>query len=550
MGLRRSVRLVSLLASLLVAASNAVAPTRAAAGSEPGPLWRRPVPGPVVVGFDPPRTEFGGGHRGVDLAASPGDPVLAAGAGVVEFAGTVAFSRHVVVLHANGWRTSYSFLASVSVREGDRVVAGTVVGTCCGGGHGVGIGGLVHFGLRAGDAYLDPTILFRPPDLAALVHLAPADGREWPAERRSAIRMVLDVTGVSTALDWGGAALDGAALFTDGLGALLSAGGDQLPDLVRFLDELDPSPIGPNAALDVVQGTLSWLDQRDECDHNPPQPGAVAQPNRLMFVAGINSASGRDGATNDFPAERIGYQPDEIEWFSYAADRGSYVATDTHAPIEESAANLATQLRAMQTAQPGRSVDLIAHSQGGVVVQAFLKLYYDPGDATLPPIGTVITLASPHTGAPVATSADLIADRPIGAVALDAIPGLPPSDAASVRDLSELSALNARLRDRALPPGLEVYSVGAPFDYVVPETATHLDGAHHVTVDPAATFSQHSSITTDEATHLVVNNALLGRPMPCVSLRTSLASAYFPERIAFVERVPGVLSLAGYPTFP
>ena len=47
----------------------------------------------------------------------------------------------------------------------------------------------------------------------------------------------------------------------------------------------------------------------------------------------------------------------------------------------------------------------------------------------------------------------------------------------------------------------------------------------------------------------MVNNALLGRPMPCVSLRTSIASAYFPERIAFVERVPGALSLAGYPTF-
>jgi hypothetical protein len=39
-------------------------------------------------------------------------------------------------------------------------------------------------------------------------------------------------------------------------------------------------------------------------------------------------------------------------------------------------------------------VDLIRHSQGGVVIATFLT-HYDPGDPTLPPLGTVITLSSP-----------------------------------------------------------------------------------------------------------------------------------------------------------
>jgi hypothetical protein len=506
--------------------------------------WTRPVAGPVLREFRAPTNPFASGHRGVDLAVADGEVARAAGDGVVEFSGAVAFSRHVVVRHSNGWRTSYSFLADVSVREGQRVAAGDALGTCCGPTDDAHffIGPSIHFSLRVDDDYVDPMVLFSPPDLTALVHLAPSDGREWPSSRRGALQMVLDTTGLSSVAGWGGSLIDGGAMFLDGFGDLLAAGADQLPDLYRFLDGLDPMPFGPGALFDLAQGVVTWIDQHDECDRDPPSPGAVAQMNRLMFVAGINSATRGDGTTNDFPAESIGYPPEDVEWFSYAADRGAYTAGDTYAPIEESAANLAEQLRAMQRAQPGRSVDLIAHSQGGVVVQAFVKLFYDPGDPTLPPLGTVITLSSPHSGAPAATSADLIGRQPWGPLVLDSVPGLPPSDARSVGDLSELSDLSAQLQETPLPAGLEVISIGAPYDYVVPQTATHLDGAQHVTVDPDGVASQHTTITTDAATQLVVNNALLGRAAPCVSLRTALASAYFPERIAFVERVPGALA--------
>jgi murein DD-endopeptidase MepM/ murein hydrolase activator NlpD len=50
---------------------------------------------------------FGPGHRGVDLAAVAGAPVLAAGAGTVVFAGTVAGRGVVSVDHSGGLRTTY-----------------------------------------------------------------------------------------------------------------------------------------------------------------------------------------------------------------------------------------------------------------------------------------------------------------------------------------------------------------------------------------------------------------------------------------------------------
>ena len=163
----------SVLAAELIV--GAAARPVAAADSDSG--WRRPVDGGVVRAFAEPAGEYGPGHRGVDLAAAPGTAVRAAGAGTVTFAGDVAGALHVVVTHRNGLRTSYSFLVDVSVIEGDVVTNATVVGHAGGtdaeSAHGTGV---VHFGLRVGERYVDPLQLFHTRDLRDLVRLVPAEG--------------------------------------------------------------------------------------------------------------------------------------------------------------------------------------------------------------------------------------------------------------------------------------------------------------------------------------------------------------------------------------
>jgi murein DD-endopeptidase MepM/ murein hydrolase activator NlpD len=141
-----------------------------------GDAWVRPVAGRVVRAFRAPLTRYGSGHLGVDLAARPGTPVRAAGAGTVVFAGVVADARHVVVLHAGGLRTSYSFLASIRVRRGETVRGGQVLGTTGGRGehHDAGV---LHLGLRVGGTFVDPMRLFASVvALSARVHLAPIGG--------------------------------------------------------------------------------------------------------------------------------------------------------------------------------------------------------------------------------------------------------------------------------------------------------------------------------------------------------------------------------------
>ena len=108
------------------------------------------------------------GHRGVDLAAAVGDHVLAAGPGVVSFAGTVAGRGVVAVLHADGIRTTYEPVTA-TVSAGDPIETGTPLGLLAAGGHCTA--GCLHWGALRGDTYLDPLSLLarpRPPVLLPL----------------------------------------------------------------------------------------------------------------------------------------------------------------------------------------------------------------------------------------------------------------------------------------------------------------------------------------------------------------------------------------------
>jgi murein DD-endopeptidase MepM/ murein hydrolase activator NlpD len=109
----------------------------------------------VVTGFDPPDQTWGAGHRGVDLAARPGRSVLAAAGGRVSFAGRLA-GRGVVVVDHNSVRTTYEPVDPLVV-VGEQVSAGTVLGRLGSGGH-CG-GSCLHWGLKDGSRYLDPTLL-------------------------------------------------------------------------------------------------------------------------------------------------------------------------------------------------------------------------------------------------------------------------------------------------------------------------------------------------------------------------------------------------------
>jgi murein DD-endopeptidase MepM/ murein hydrolase activator NlpD len=128
-------------------------------GPASGSAYVWPVDAPHVVRrFDPPPRPWLTGHRGVDLAASPGSVVRAAGAGTVAYAGVVAGRGVVSVAHPGGLRTTYEPVTP-SVRAGDPVTAGAQLGLLDAGHPGCLATACLHWGLRRGDDYLDPLAL-------------------------------------------------------------------------------------------------------------------------------------------------------------------------------------------------------------------------------------------------------------------------------------------------------------------------------------------------------------------------------------------------------
>ncbi|WHT18043.1 peptidoglycan DD-metalloendopeptidase family protein [Crossiella sp. CA-258035] len=131
--------------------------------------WTWPLPGrpPVLRRFTPPQHRYGPGHRGIDLGAPPGTPVLAAATGVVTFAGPVAGRGVVTLHHPNGLHTTYEPLTP-QVRKGQHIPTATPLGHLTPGHPGCPAPACLHWGLRRHHTYLNPLHLLTRPTLRLL----------------------------------------------------------------------------------------------------------------------------------------------------------------------------------------------------------------------------------------------------------------------------------------------------------------------------------------------------------------------------------------------
>lgn len=89
-----------------------------------------------------------GVHRGIDIFAKEGTPVLAASSGIVVQSGTNANGGNVVSILGPKWRIHYyAHLKSVAVRNGDFVTKGAEVGTVGTTGNAVGKPPHLHYAI-------------------------------------------------------------------------------------------------------------------------------------------------------------------------------------------------------------------------------------------------------------------------------------------------------------------------------------------------------------------------------------------------------------------
>lgn len=105
-------------------------------------------------------------HRGVDIAAPYDTPVVAAQAGVVVVAEfDYSEGNHVEIDHGSGLHTLYSHMASFSVKQGESVTAGQVIGAV--GSTGNSTGNHLHLEVSQEGTLQDPVQLIAFPDAYA-----------------------------------------------------------------------------------------------------------------------------------------------------------------------------------------------------------------------------------------------------------------------------------------------------------------------------------------------------------------------------------------------
>lgn len=102
-----------------------------AAPGEWGGTFQWPLPGHAEISchFGEPDAITGAPHRGTDIPAPLGTPVLAAAPGVVVTAGVQeSYGNYVVIDHGSGTTTLYAHLSAIAVSQSTSVAAGQTIG--------------------------------------------------------------------------------------------------------------------------------------------------------------------------------------------------------------------------------------------------------------------------------------------------------------------------------------------------------------------------------------------------------------------------------------
>lgn len=109
------------------AASSATAVSASSSSSAPVGTWRWPADGKIIENF----SSAEGGNKGIDIAGSRGQPVLATANGRVVYAGNAlrGYGNLIIIKHSDDYLSAYAHNDTMLVREQQEVKAGQKIAT-------------------------------------------------------------------------------------------------------------------------------------------------------------------------------------------------------------------------------------------------------------------------------------------------------------------------------------------------------------------------------------------------------------------------------------
>ncbi len=512
------------------AAADAVPTAVVASGTV---VYSTPSDAPIVDHFRLPKGEWGPGNRGVDYGTADGSEVSAVANGVVVFAGEVGGTLHVTIEHADGLRSSYSFLSTITVTRGERVARGAKVATTA---------GPFHLGFRTPDgSYLDPEGVLSGAVVPSTRLVPGAEegldplGRQ---ERRSLMSVLFDT---------GSAAL--AHLARTGL------------DLAALGAEFASALATPAVALRAASAFRRWAQQRMNCtDVSVPVPTATER--RIVIeVSGLGTASSGNSAW-EFDTTSLGYASDDVVRFSYNGGRvpperfsgaalpasgigwSEFDQRDSQQPVGVSADRLSQLVVATARDNPGVPIDVFAHSQGGVVARLAIERASASGE--LPDtVSTLATVGSPHAGAPLAAGVTAVGLTPAGKAVLGAVrrshlAGAPDDRLPAMSDLGATSSVMHELHETPMPAQVRFVSLGGSGDLVVPGVATTDPRADAQKILPTGLgLGVHGTLPADSRVTRELGLAIAGMPLTCQSFTDAAGSFLMAEGVSTAEFAGG-----------
>jgi len=209
-------------------------------------------------------------------------------------------------------------------------------------GHWLGTTGAeLHFGVKLRDIYVDPQDYLGPIDMGDAIHLIPIEDKG----------------------SWG--------------------------DMVEQMMDVDFE------GLDTIGCT-----ERDLL--RTPSHRRAPSDNIAVMIGGING-TWSEGSKRSVAgtADDLGYEPESSYVVSYSLDQGGYSRIDTFSDLRSSAQKLDALLQRIALEHPGSDVDILAHSQGGLVARYLLETAATSWNVRRPRVDHLVTFGTPHQGAPL-----------------------------------------------------------------------------------------------------------------------------------------------------